>query len=70
MRAYKRMDGKRPEFERQELIAELRRLRAEGVNVDRQEAILATLRGQFELGWPWPAAKVPRRRSSANGVSS
>lgn len=43
---------RRSEAERQELIAELRRLRAAGLNVDRQEAILMTLRTQFELGWP------------------
>lgn len=67
-RMNKRQGGKRPEVERQELIAELRRLRNDGLNVDRQEAILATLRGQFELGWP--EAKVPRRRSSENGVQA
>lgn len=42
----------RSEFERQLLIAELRRLRREGVNVDRQEAIVTELRGGWELGWP------------------
>lgn len=64
----KRQQGpKRPENERQELISELLRLRRDGLNVDRQDAILATLRGQFELGWP--AAQVARRRSSASSVN-
>lgn len=59
----KRWQGpRRPESERQELIAELRRLQREGVNVDRQDVILATLRGQFEFGWP--EATTVRRRSS------
>lgn len=67
MSGYKRRGGERPEVERQELIAELRRLRGEGLNVDRQEAILATLREQFELGWP--GAKMTKRRGSDNGVT-
>lgn len=42
----------RPEVERQLLILELRRLRRQGVNVDRQEAIVSELRRDWELGWP------------------
>lgn len=42
----------RSEFERQLLIAELRRLRREGVSLDRQEAIVSELRSGWELGWP------------------
>lgn len=57
---------KRTEAERQLLIAELRRLRSNGVNVDRQEAILLTLRTQFELGWPEAPAR--RRSAVANGA--
>lgn len=56
--------SRRSEVERQELIAELWRLRRDGVNVDRQEAVLRTLREQFELGWP--RAVSSRRRS--NGI--
>jgi len=43
----------RPEHERQQLIAEYRRLRAAGLNVDRQDRLLVEL-GEFELGWPKP----------------
>lgn len=59
------MASRRSELERQALIAELRRLRADGVNVDRQDVIEEELRRDFELGWP-------RRRAvrvHANGVS-
>ena len=77
---------RRPESERQALIEELRKLRAEGAALRkahspepealaryergwlRQHAIEATLRSQFELGWP----ELPRasRRESTNGVHS
>ncbi len=62
----------RSEGERQALISELRRLRAAGVNVDRQEAILSTLREQFELGWPEKMPQHRRREYAArsNGVAS
>lgn len=50
MRALKKSE--RPEVERQLLILELRRLRRQGVNLDRQEAIVAELRRDWELGWP------------------
>lgn len=46
----------RTEVERQELIGDLLRLRAAGLNVDRQERILFELRVEFELGWPMPSA--------------
>lgn len=42
----------RTEAERQGLIAELRRLRRSGLNVDRQEVIVAELQSGWELGWP------------------
>lgn len=50
---------RRTETERQTLIAELRRLRAAGVNVERQGAIAVELRDTFELGWP----ELPKRPS-------
>jgi hypothetical protein len=45
----------RPENERQALIAELRRLRAAGLNVDRQDRVLFELRTEFVYGWPEPS---------------
>lgn len=42
----------RPEVERQLLIIELRRLRLQGMNLDRQEVIVAELRRDWEFGWP------------------
>lgn len=66
MKTLKRM---RSEVERQELISELRRLRVVGVNVDRQEAIVKTLREQFELGWPDMPSSLAYRRKSSNGMS-
>ena len=50
---------RRPECERQRLIGEYRRLRADGVNVDRQEAVLAELRRDWEFGWPPPRPWEP-----------
>lgn len=58
----------RMEVERQALIAELRRLRADGVNVDRQEVILAELRETFEHGWP-PVATARQSRRQNGQVS-
>lgn len=57
----------RTEAERQALIAELRRLRLAGVNVDRQDVIERELRETFELGWPDPASvwgSRPSRKSN------
>lgn len=62
---------KRPESERQGLIAELRRLRKACVNVDRQDAIELTLRTEFELGWPErlaPHRRRPYAAGSTNGA--
>lgn len=58
--------GYRTEIERQRLIAELGRLRAAGVNVDRQEAIETELRETFELGWP-ERVGVKRSSRTSNG---
>lgn len=61
----------RTEVERQALIAELRRLREAGVNVDRQEVIATELRETFELGWPVPVSHVAAKRGrSSNGQVS
>jgi hypothetical protein len=57
----KRQGGQKPrrsESERQWLIAELLELRYEGRNIDRQEAIMLTLRSGWELGWPEPRRRV------------
>lgn len=60
----------RTEVERQALIAELRRLRSAGVNVDRQDAIIARLRSEFECGWPAASSKGSRSAGAhQNGVS-
>ena len=45
----------RPEHERQALIGEYRRLRAAGLNVDRQDRVLFELRTEFVYGWPEPS---------------
>jgi len=56
----------RTEVERQALIAELRRLRVAGVNVDRQDVIETELRETFELGWP-ERHPAPKRSGRTNG---
>lgn len=48
----------RPESERQELIRELRELRARGEARGRQEVIEHRLRSEWELGWPPPERPV------------
>lgn len=72
MSAQKRRAQGRSEVERQELIAELLRLRRDGVNVDRQEAIMMTLRAQWEFGWPKDISRYRRvaQETSSNGVAS
>ncbi len=45
----------RPEHERQALIGEYQRLRAAGLNVDRQDRVLFELRTEFVYGWPEPS---------------